>query len=49
MTFIKCELCEIEIKEDKCIFAICKRVIDGKEYTFCCPRCADEFERKRSK
>jgi YHS domain-containing protein len=45
MTFSKCELCDVETGE-KCIFAMVKRVINGKEHFFCSERHADAFERK---
>jgi len=45
-TFVKCETCNAKIPTDKCVFAIHKRVIDGKEYIFCCIRCAEAFKRK---
>ena len=35
-TFVKCEICNAETPADRCIFAIHKRVIEGKEYTYCC-------------
>jgi len=48
--FIKCELCNVEICEpEKCTFAITKRIIDGKEYYFCCEAHAKEFEKKKGK
>jgi len=34
--FVKCEMCSAEIPADKCVFAIRKEVIDGKEYIYCC-------------
>jgi len=47
-TFVyKCENCNAETPEDKCVFATHKRVIDGKEHIFCCVRCADAFEKKK--
>jgi len=49
MSFIKCESCDGKIKDDKCVFAVTRRAINDKEYVFCCPHCADEFERKREK
>jgi len=45
--FIKCEICDAEIPGDKCVFATHTRVIDGKEYVFCCVRCAETFEKKK--
>lgn len=48
--FIKCELCNVEICEpEKCTFAIDKRMINGKEYYFCCEAHAVEFEKKTKK
>lgn len=41
---MKCEFCSVEIVEE-CIFAH-KKVIEGKEYYFCCDRCLEEFESK---
>jgi len=49
--FIKCDLCNVEICDDegKCAFAIHKRLIDGKEYYFCCETHADSFEKSKKK
>ena len=45
MTFIKCELCDVDVSGEKCVFAIHERIIDDKEYHFCSKIHADEFER----
>ena len=45
-TFVKCEMCESDISGEKCMFAIYKRTIGGKEHYFCCESHAKEFERK---
>jgi hypothetical protein len=42
-TFVKCQLCDIEIDEE-CKFAVYKKVIDGQDYIFCCKRLADEYQ-----
>lgn len=47
MKFIKCEICNSEISEEKCVFATCKKIINGEEYYFCSERHAEEFERKK--
>lgn len=47
-TFVKCEMCNAEIPADKCVFATHKRVIDGKEYIFCCIHCAGVFESRKN-
>jgi hypothetical protein len=46
-TFIKCEMCNAEIPGDRCVFATHTKVIDGKEYVFCCVRCAEAIEKKK--
>lgn len=45
--FIQCAQCNVKITDDKCEFAICKRVIDGEEYVFCCEKCAEQYEKKK--
>lgn len=47
-TVIKCDLCKTDICDEPraCVFAVHKRVIDGKEYHFCCEVHADRFERE---
>jgi hypothetical protein len=40
----KCVFCNKAQRGD-CELAI-KKVIDGKEYTFCCDICASNFEKK---
>lgn len=45
--YVQCGVCEVVTdEEEKCIFANEKRTIDGEEYIFCCPGCADSFEKK---
>ena len=46
-TFVKCEMCNAEIPADRCVFATQTKVVDGKEYVFCCVRCAEAFEKKK--
>jgi YHS domain-containing protein len=50
-TFLKCDYCKAEVndKTGKCVFAIHKRVIGGKEYYFCCKSHADKFVEKKEK
>lgn len=49
--FVKCDLCNAEICDEtgKCAFATHKKIIDGKEYFFCCEAHAKEFEKKKRK
>ncbi len=50
-TFVKCDYCQECISKEapKCVFAIHKRIIDGKEYQFCCEAHADRFEKESKK
>jgi YHS domain-containing protein len=45
--FVKCEMCKLKIKDERCIFATYKRVIRGEEHIFCCKSCADKYEKKK--
>lgn len=49
--FVKCDYCKADICDEKgkCVFAVCKRVIDGTEYHFCCETHADRFEAEKKK
>jgi YHS domain-containing protein len=40
---MKCEFCNTEIQVEECMFAR-KQIIRGKEYSFCCDRCAEAFK-----
>lgn len=45
--FVQCGECGIPIPGgEKCALAVEMRKIGGKEYAFCCVRCAEDFERK---
>jgi YHS domain-containing protein len=46
-TFVKCKMCKARVPADTCVFAIHKKVIEGKEYIFCCKRCAEDFEKRK--
>ncbi|RMF91029.1 MAG: transcriptional regulator [Methanobacteriota archaeon] len=44
---ICCSNCGMKIPgEDRCDLAVVKKTIEGKEYVFCCSRCAEEVESK---
>jgi len=45
--FVKCEMCNAEVPADRCVFATYRKVIDGKEYIFCCVRCAEAFKKRK--
>lgn len=45
--FIKCENCKAEIPTEICQLAAYKTTIEGKEYLFCCVKCAERYEKKR--
>ncbi len=49
MKTVKCELCKVDVPEERCVFAIYSKKIGGKEYYFCCEHHAKEFERKLAK
>ena len=49
MSSIKCEICEVSIPKEKCVFAIHKKTVNGKEHVFCCAHYGDEFEKKHPK
>jgi hypothetical protein len=48
-TFIKCEVCNAEVAEEGCEFATHKRIIDGKEYVYCCIKCQQKHKKELSK
>jgi YHS domain-containing protein len=43
--FMKCDLCNVEISGEKCVFAVHKRTRGGEDHYFCCERHADEFDK----
>jgi len=47
--FIKCDYCKVDISDEtgKCVFAVHRRVIDGREHYFCCEAHADRFEKEK--
>ncbi len=47
-TFIKCEMCKAEVPVEKCVFAVHKKVVGGKEHVFCCARCAENYEKNKT-
>jgi hypothetical protein len=47
--FIHCRMCKTVISERDCAFASYIKVIDGKEQTFCCLRCAEDYEKRKKK
>lgn len=44
--FMKCDLCNTEISDEKCVFAVHIQTRGGEDHYFCCERHADEFETK---
>ena len=46
---MKCELCNVDVSKEKCVFAIYNVDIDGKKYYFCCEHHAKEFQRNQKK
>ena len=47
--FVRCEFCKAEIPTEACRLAACRTVIDGKEYVFCCTKCAQRYQQKKKK
>jgi len=45
--FIRCEFCKIEIPLEICPLAAYQTLIDGKEYVFCCEKCAQRHQQKK--
>lgn len=45
--FVRCEFCKIEIPSGTCKLAAHHAVVDGKEYLFCCAKCAERYKQKR--
>jgi len=43
---ICCSNCGMKIDKDVCDFAVVRKVIEGKEYVFCCRHCAEEVEKR---
>ena len=43
---ICCNTCGMKVVsgKDKCDFAAVTKVVEGKEYTFCCAHCADDVK-----
>jgi len=47
--FVRCESCKAEIPTETCKLAAYRTVIDGKEYLFCCIKCAEQYKQKKRK
>ncbi|MGB9959726.1 MAG: hypothetical protein ACPLKQ_04310 [Candidatus Bathyarchaeales archaeon] len=45
--FIRCEFCNIEIPLEICQLAAYPANINGKEYIFCCQKCAERYQKER--
>jgi YHS domain-containing protein len=45
--FVRCEFCKVKIPMETCKLAAYRTVIDGKEYVFCCAKCAERYQRKK--
>ncbi len=43
---VKCEFCKTEIKSEPCKLAVYSTAIEGKDYVFCCAKCAEISRRK---
>ena len=47
--FVRCEMCKTEIKSESCNLAAYSTKIEGKEYLFCCMKCAQRYKEKKRK
>jgi YHS domain-containing protein len=47
--FIRCEFCKAEIPQEACKLASHHTVIEGKEYVFCCEKCAQRYKQTKKK
>ncbi|MGB9853538.1 MAG: transcriptional regulator [Candidatus Bathyarchaeales archaeon] len=45
--FIRCEFCSIPIPLEICQLAAYHTIINGKDYIFCCQKCAERYTQKR--
>ncbi len=43
---MSCKMCGMDV--EKCLF-VRKKIINDKEYYFCCEHCAEEFENQEEK
>jgi YHS domain-containing protein len=47
--FVRCEFCKSQIPSETCKLAAHSKVIDGKQYLFCCEQCAERYNEKKRK
>jgi YHS domain-containing protein len=47
--FIQCEFCKAEIPQEACKLAAQRTTIEGKEYVFCCAKCAQRYKQAKKK
>jgi YHS domain-containing protein len=47
--FVQCEFCKAEIPQEACKLASHRTVIKGKQYVFCCARCAERYGQTKKK
>ena len=45
--FVRCEFCKSEIPSETCRLAAYSKIIDGKQYLFCCEQCVKRYEKKK--
>jgi nitrogen fixation NifU-like protein len=45
----RCEYCKREIPPEECALATYCTTVDGKEYTFCCSQCGQQFQREKTR
>jgi YHS domain-containing protein len=47
--FVRCEFCKAEISQEACKLAAHQATIEGKEYLFCCGKCAQRYKQSKEK
>lgn len=47
--FVRCEYCKADLVGEACILAAYRTVVEGKEYLFCCMKCAERYKKKKRK
>jgi len=47
--FVRCDFCKSEIPAEACKFATHGKIIDGKQFVFCCQQCAKRYENEKRK
>jgi YHS domain-containing protein len=47
--FVRCDFCKSKIPAETCKLAAYSKVIDGKQFMFCCQQCAKQYQKRKKK